>query len=1087
MFDRSDLEEYLPLSRLRMGEEMDRRGAVGRICVSQARGRFGEELVVLTASVHGDKRDFQEPRIYLEKDTSEFYAAWCGCDYFQDYSDPYEMYDLCEHCAALALSYFRQESRIRREYPSVWGPMKPKTDAALMELLEKHGQKELMRLTGDPSLGKVKLEPTLHLEGGDTTVSFRVGMDRMYVVKDVREFAQRIRNMENHSYGKSLTFVHQPEAFDGQSRLLAEFLVRNIPAGNYYYSSALREMPLYDMSFDEFLEICGSSGILVIRDAKDKTPKLMTMTDAPLRQTLTLVGTEDGAELQFHLPRRAQSRRYNYFFKDTKIYRQPRAEQNAEELSSFLYDNRGTEAFIAREDLPLFVRNLLPLFEQQYVVRTKDLDLTRYQPAEAQFQVYLDLPQENMITCDLVAVYADDQVYHVFQGIPQKGTRNVPQEMAMRRLITDYCNAMDQERYLAVAADDEDLMYRLLTEGIQRFREAAEVYLSDRLRRIAEVRRPNVAVGVSLSGDLLNLTISSEGMSLSELASILSRYDRRKKFIRLKNGEFFSMEDENLHTLARVKDGLALTDRQMAKGEITVPKFRAMYLDEQLKESGEISVRKSRDFRALIRQMHSVEDSDCEVPESLAGILREYQKNGYRWMETLYENGFGGILADDMGLGKTLQVITFLTAHYGEGEDRLRTLIVCPASLVYNWESECRRFSPDLPVIALAGPAAQRHLTLNALPPRVVLITSYDLLKRDLEAYEGIHFDYQVIDEAQYIKNTGTKAAQAVKAIDSGFRMALTGTPVENRLSELWSIFDYLMPGYLYSYQKFRTEIETPVVQEGNQDALQRVQKMIAPFVLRRLKKDVLKDLPDKIEKDMVARMEGEQKELYEAHVQRLKILLDKQTPEEFDRSKIQILAELTKLRQLCCDPSLLYEGYAGGSAKLDLCLELVQNAIEGGHKLLIFSQFTTMLDIIGGALAKKEIPYYMLTGATGKTERMRLVNSFNKEEDATPVFLISLKAGGTGLNLTAADIVIHYDPWWNTAAQNQATDRTHRIGQKNVVNVYKLIAQDTIEDNIVRLQERKQELADQVLGGSDVAAPTFNKEELLELLGSAE
>lgn len=304
---------------------------------------------------------------------------------------------------------------------------------------------------------------------------------------------------------------------------------------------------------------------------------------------------------------------------------------------------------------------------------------------------------------------------------------------------------------------------------------------------------------------------------------------------------------------------------------------------------------------------------------------------------------------------------------------------------------------------------------------------------------------------------------------------------MENRLGELWSIFDYLMPGYLFSYSRFREELELPIIQQQDEDALHRIQKMIAPFILRRLKKDVLKDLPEKLEKNMYAKMTGEQQELYQAHVQRLQMLLSKQSPEEFDRSRIQILSELTRLRQLCCDPALLYEKYTSGAAKLDLCLDLIRNAMESGHKMLVFSQFTTMLDRIAERLQKEHIPYFMLTGATTKQERIRLVTEFNQDE--TPVFLISLKAGGTGLNLTAADIVIHFDPWWNTAVQNQATDRVHRIGQTNRVLVYKLIAQNSIEENIVKLQEQKAELAEQILGGDNIGTPFFSREELLELL----
>jgi SNF2 family DNA or RNA helicase len=381
----------------------------------------------------------------------------------------------------------------------------------------------------------------------------------------------------------------------------------------------------------------------------------------------------------------------------------------------------------------------------------------------------------------------------------------------------------------------------------------------------------------------------------------------------------------------------------------------------------------------------------------------------------------------------------------------------------------------------VTGEQTERIAILRDYEQADVLITSYDVLRRDVELYEHCHFLFQVVDEAQFIKNQNTQKAQAVKEIQADTRFALTGTPIENRLSELWSIFDYLMPGYLYSYQMFKAVLETPIVKEHDEESLARLQKLIAPFILRRLKRDVLQDLPDKLEEVVYSRMEGEQKNLYAAVTSRLIKSLNDSSVADYNTSKIQILAELTRLRQLCCDPSLIYENYTAGSVKLDTCMQLVEQGIEGGHKMLIFSQFTSMLQQIGTALADKGIKYHMLTGETPVKERPVLVEAF--QEDDTPVFLISLKAGGTGLNLTAADIVIHYDPWWNVAAQNQATDRSHRIGQENTVNVYKLIVKDTIEDKILQLQEAKKQLADDILSGEQTSIASLGKDELLELL----
>ncbi len=484
--------------------------------------------------------------------------------------------------------------------------------------------------------------------------------------------------------------------------------------------------------------------------------------------------------------------------------------------------------------------------------------------------------------------------------------------------------------------------------------------------------------------------------------------------------------------------------------------------------------------------MKTIEDSDYEVPESLRSVMRSYQKNGFLWLKTLRENGFGGILADDMGLGKTLQVISLLLVEQQEWEagekEKRRSLIVCPASLVYNWQKEVTRFAPGLSTVLVTGPAAEREQIIKRSREGEILITSYDLLKRDADVYREMIFAVQVIDEAQYIKNPGTQAAKGVKKITAEFKLALTGTPIENRLSELWSIFDYLMPGFLYTYARFRKEIEIPVTVNGDSDKMERLHRMIRPFILRRLKGDVLTDLPEKLEENIYAKLEGEQLALYNAHVQKLRSELDGKSEREFSTDKIQILAELTKLRQICCDPALLFDGYKGESAKTQMCLDLIANAAGSGHKVLLFSQFTSMLERLAEQLGRAGITYYMLTGSVGKEKRMQMVESF--QTDDVPVFCISLKAGGTGLNLTAADIVIHYDPWWNVAVQNQATDRAHRIGQKHVVTVYKLVSEGTIEEKIVDIQNRKKQLAEQVLEGEGMDSVSFSREEIMELLG---
>lgn len=1003
--------------------------------------------------------------------------------------------------------------------------MTPPTTPAIKQLLERQLVKRTAPLMLDQVFGWVKLEPCLICKEGRAEVEFKLGTSHMYVLKDVFEFDRHFREGEEYRYGKQLKFVHLPEAFAPEYRSLVQFIrswvrenarryVQSVYYG-YHTQVKLRSMPLTGNELEAFLDAAGELPIMVLTEKGD-LGSCRQSEGAPER-TMKITGENGGIRIEVKEPESFQGNRYRFYFTKGRIGRE--AMEDLKPIEDFLVcvgQLPGNSAYIQKEDMILFCRDLLPELEKYYICTRENFSEQDYNILPVSFEIYLDAPQEDMITCRVIAVYGERR-YNVYGDKEDMGQRDLTREIPVGKAVSSYCNAYDEGSMAMVISGSEEMMYDFLTEGIPRLHDLGEVFISDSMKRMKVNSSPRISVGISLAGDLLELNMTSEDMSKEQLLEILNKYDRKKKYYRLKNGEFINVAGESLETLADLKQGLGLTDRQLIQEEILLPRYRAMFLDTRLREQETVQAVKDRAFRALVRNMKTVEDNDFEVPQILQPVLREYQKKGFLWLKTLQHNGFGGILADDMGLGKTLQVIAFLYSSYepvfckiglesvmsdgmteegpasvedaveNPAEDRAamgnrRCLIITPASLVYNWYSEIQRFAPGLPTVMVLGNAVQREEIIKRSSEQEVLITSYDLLKRDIGHYEKLKFFCQVIDEAQFIKNNNTQVTKAVKKIQASCRLALTGTPVENRLSELWSIFDYLMPGFLFGYQRFREEFEGPIVQQKDETAMERLKKMIKPFVLRRLKKDVLKDLPDKLEETMYTRMEGEQQSLYDAHVKRLALMLDKQTDEEFKSGKIQILSELTKLRQLCCDPSLLYEDYQEGSAKANMCLDLISNALSGGHKILLFSQFTSMLEILCQRLTERGISFYILTGATSKEKRRELVESFN--QDATSVFCISLKAGGTGLNLAAADIVIHYDPWWNLAVQNQATDRAHRIGQKNAVTVYKLVTKGTIEENIIKLQDKKRELADRVLGGEGVGSGSFTREELKEIIG---
>lgn len=411
-------------------------------------------------------------------------------------------------------------------------------------------------------------------------------------------------------------------------------------------------------------------------------------------------------------------------------------------------------------------------------------------------------------------------------------------------------------------------------------------------------------------------------------------------------------------------------------------------------------------------------------------------------------------------------------------------MVVCPSSLSLNWLAELGKFAGNIKAMVIRGNVASRKEQIGEIPNYDVIITSYDLLKRDIEEYtkKDYEFRYLIADEAQYMKNSNTQNAKAIKQIRAMTRYALTGTPIENSLSELWSIFDFLMPGYLFSYKKFKENYEMPIIKNEDMERMNKLRMLIEPFVLRRTKKQVLTELPDKTVTVLNNEMEDEQQKVYLTYLAQAKSELnDVINSQGFENSQIQILSALTRLRQICCHPSLFLDNYKGESSKLNQCIEIVKDAIESGHKILLFSTYTSMFEIIEKELRKEEIQYFKLTGQTKVDRRIELVDEFNKNEDIK-VFLISLKAGGTGLNLTGADMVIHYDPWWNLSAENQATDRAYRIGQKNNVQVYKLITKNSIEEKIFDLQEKKAKLIDNVLDTKTSFISKLSKEDIMKL-----
>lgn len=1040
-----------------------------------------DDGLYINGIVQGSYDNIYDVWILINGTTGEIEDYSCDCPAFFSYTG------MCKHCVALGLEFLKRQQSFHQLKSLQQDPVK--TDRAILNLIETFALRK--RFKEQIPCGNIELTPQLHEFSSlfyfsrepRYTLTFKIGRKdgRSYVLKNISDFVDRILKEEMYSYGKQLAFVHSKNIFTEKAWnyiALLELCLKK----SHSYESVGKELFLTPELWDTFFEIAKGGSLEFDSNRSHMKTMNFIEKEPPIK---LLLNKDENSGFQIKIPpvELIYGEARNFVRIKNAIY--PCSFEMSSTLSGFLEladEKKETVYHISPNDMPAFCGSVLPELESLNTLKKNDLDLSEFLPKEAEISYYLD-EEDGRVTLKTMGSYGEVS-YNLLNppSFANEYHDRTKELLAVNLGRSYFPNEDTYEKILYFSSDDHDRMYHLLSTGIQQFEEHGTVYATDKIKGRKLISASKTQVGVALKSGLLELSVQNNSFSPEELTGILDNYRKKKKYYRMKSGDYLPLEENALTTVAELLDGLGISAKDLSDGKIEVPQFRACYVDQVLKQKdGHLQVERDADYKSIIRDMKNVEDSDFQVPATLNQVLRGYQKLGFRWLNTLAKLGFGGILADDMGLGKTLQIISYLLYRKQTHISENPSLVVCPASLVYNWEHEFKRFAPELTVSMLVGNAQQRETRIQSTNSADIWITSYDMLKRDVSLYRECHFDTEIIDEAQNIKNQGTLAAKAVKKIHADIRFALTGTPIENRLSELWSIFDYLMPGILGTYEKFRKGYELPIVQNQDTKLTERLKKMISPFILRRVKKEVLKELPDKIEQTVYSEMEPEQRKIYEAHALQLMETLKKQSHEDIQKEKLQILAELTRLRQICCSPKMLYENYKETAGKLSTCLELVNQAIEGNHKVLIFSQFTSIFPILGERLKQMKIPYYELTGQTPKEERIRLVEEFNSND--IPVFLISLKAGGTGLNLTAASIVIHFDPWWNLAAQNQATDRAHRIGQNKEVVVFKLIAQNTIEEKIIGLQEQKQKLASQILEGEGVAISTLTKEDFMNIL----
>ncbi|WNS75384.1 DEAD/DEAH box helicase [Bacillus sp. DTU_2020_1000418_1_SI_GHA_SEK_038] len=741
------------------------------------------------------------------------------------------------------------------------------------------------------------------------------------------------------------------------------------------------------------------------------------------------------------------------------------------ELKQMLETTGTDEIPISSNQVDFFLEKVIPGLKKVGNVRISEAIANRLVRAPLIAKLYLDRVKNRLLAG--LEFHYEKIVINPLEGREPPASimliRDEEKEEAILQLMEASSFGKTDGGYFL---QNEELEFEFLCYTVPKLEKLVQIYATTAVRNriFRENARPQIRVRVKKERtNWLEFKFEMDGIPEQQIRDILQALEEKRRYYRLRNGSLLSLETREFKEIQRFLRAVPAQDEDLESG-LNVPIVQGLRLLDSAEGSKALTIEES--FKQFLESLRNPESLEYEVPERLEPILREYQKQGFKWMKTLAGFGFGGILADDMGLGKTLQSIAFILSELSDiREKRKPVLIVCPSSLTYNWLSELMKFTPEIEALVMDGSKAERAQLQKACMDMDVIITSYPLLRRDMKWYEKQTFHTVFFDEAQAFKNPITQTARAVKRIQANYRFALTGTPIENSLEELWSIFHVVFPELFMGLQEY-SHLSKKIIS-----------RRIRPFLLRRLKEDVLAELPEKTEAVESVELLPDQKKLYAAYLAKLRHdtlkHLDKNT---LRKNRIRILAGLTRLRQICCHPALFVDGYKGSSAKFLQLMQLIEEARLSGRRVLIFSQFTKMLSLIGRELTLQGLPFFYLDGQTPSEERVDLCNQFNAGE--RHFFLISLKAGGTGLNLTGADTVILYDLWWNPAVEEQAADRAHRFGQTKTVQVIKLISRGTIEEKVNELQEKKRHLIEEVIESKEGVMSALTDEDIREILG---
>lgn len=916
-------------------------------------------------------------------------------------------------------------------------------------------------------------------------VELKVGEKRPYFVKNICQFLQCIENQSDYLFTKNFTYQPSEHHFSEEDQEVIQILQEIDKQEEFYHwqrsyyhagPRSERTLLIPPMVADQLLAKLQGRNVSFEERPNLYFPNASEEHKLPLAFRLEKGSSGDFQIDLTSLKSISYYEPYGWLIQDNTVYKLSPTQKNLlKNIYCFLKEPSECILQVAQSQMQGFISHVMPGLKQLGRVEISEQVSEQIISPALNVKVFIDR-QDDRILAKIEHHYGN-MIIDPFQPEATDKTekelillRNAEKEREIMSIFeSNPFKYNGRECYL----EGEEPICDFLFTSLPKLEGQAELYLTGAVKALVLPKQhaSMTKIDINPEGNLLEISFDMEGIDQQEVQQVLQSIVERKKYYRLTSGAFVSLEDDAFQTMNHLLTELQINKGQLNKRVFQLPVYRGLQIDGIMNEVDNNYVKLGKKFRRLIQDLKNPDAIDFVLPTSLKTTLRDYQQFGFQWLRTMAHYRLGGILADDMGLGKTVQAIAYLLSEKNEdNKERRASMVVSPASLVYNWKSEFEKFAPELDVVVVYGTPDERGRLLSDCKPDV-FVTSYPLLRQDLELYDKAEFDTLILDEAQAIKNHLTKTAKAVKQIKAAKCFALSGTPIENSLDELWSLFDAIQPGFFQSQRVF------------NNLTRERIARMVRPFILRRVKHDVLRELPEKIETVHQSELTKTQKELYLGYLEKIKQeTKDALQTEGFDKSRIKILAGLTRLRQLCCHPSLFLENYSGQSGKLECLMEILENALENKRRLLVFSQFSSMLKIIRGELDRMKMSYFYLDGQTPSRERVEMAERFNNGEN--DIFLISLKAGGTGLNLTGADTVILYDLWWNPAVEEQAAGRAHRMGQKNVVQVIKLITRGTIEEKIYRMQQHKRELIEQVIQPGETSLSSLSEEELKEILG---